>query len=45
MNDPAKAPEEPPPFASWPVLYGLVISALLAIILILAWLTGALTPR
>jgi hypothetical protein len=45
VNDPAKAPEEPPPFASWPVLYGLVIAALLVVILLLAWLTGTFTPR
>ena len=45
MNEPAKAPEEPPPFATWPVLYGLVIVALLATVGLLAWLTRAFAPR
>lgn len=35
--------EEPPPVASWPRLYALVIGTLLAIILALAWLTRALS--
>ena len=45
MNDRAQAPQEPPPFASWPLLYGLVIAALVLIILLLAWLTRTLAPR
>lgn len=43
MNEPAKAPEEPPPFATWPALYGLVIGTLVLVILLLAWLTKALS--
>lgn len=36
-------PEEPPPFASWPVLYGLVIGALAVTIALLGWLTRTLS--
>lgn len=34
-------PEEPPPFATWPVLYGVVIGALILLIVALAWMTRA----
>lgn len=35
--------EEPPPVGSWRALYALVIGALLVVILVLAWLTRALS--
>ena len=43
VSETARGPDEPPPIATWPALYALVIGALVVIILLLAWLTRALS--
>lgn len=43
MSESAGPQDEPPPFATWRALYGLVIGTLVVIILLLAWLTRALS--
>lgn len=43
MSEPGEREGDAPPFASWRALYTLVIAALIAIIVLLAWLTRALS--